>query len=151
MRKFQTAIIAACLSVAPLFAGALVLDVGNPTADPEATAKKAVVVARMTACTSPEKTTVTATAEGILRGKRQSIPLKVISLAAAGTFAVTQEWPKEGTWAVKLVATNPEYKGYSTAVLVPLQNDVPRWGAVKHVFHAPTPDEIDAVLAQNSI
>jgi hypothetical protein len=151
MHKLQMAAIAACLSVAPVFAGALVLEVGSPAGNPEATAKSAVVVARVTACKSPEKSSVTATAEGVVHGKRQSIPLKVIYLATPGTFAVAREWPKEGTWAVKMVLTNPDYKDYSSAVLVPIRNDAFSTGAVKHIYHPPTPEEIDSVLAQNSI
>jgi len=70
-------------------------------------AKNAVVVARITACSSREKTIVTATAESISGGKRISIPLKVTNLATAG--------PKEGTWAIVMVATNPDYMDYADA------------------------------------
>lgn len=79
----------------PLFAGSLALEIGNPSANPEALAKHAVLVARMTACTSPEKTTVTASAEGIVDGTRKSIPLKIVALSTAGTYAVVREWPAE--------------------------------------------------------
>ena len=80
----------------PAFAGALRLEVGSPALNPEAQKNHAVLVARITACNSPEKTTVSATAEGVLNGVRQSIPLKVISLSTAGTFAVAHEWPQIG-------------------------------------------------------
>ncbi|MDQ1473419.1 MAG: hypothetical protein QOJ99_4899 [Bryobacterales bacterium] len=151
MLRIMTAAIAVCLSAAPLFAGALVLEVGNPKANAEASAKNAVVVARITACKSPEKTTVTATAESISGGKRVSIPLKVANLSTPGTFAVTREWPKEGTWAIVLVATNPDYKDYATSVLVPVRNDSFSWATVKHVFHRPTAEDIDAALAHNGL
>lgn len=103
----------------PIFAGALLLEVGNPASNAEALNNHAVLVARITACHSPEKTTVQATAEGVVNGLRKSIPLKVVSLSTAGTFAVAQQWPKQGTWAIKMVATNPDYKNYATGVLVP--------------------------------
>src|SRR5580704_2703611 len=96
-RKVFTAVLFAALAT-PLFAGALALEAGDPNANPEAQAKKAVVMARITACHSPEKTVVTATAEGIVNGKRQTIPLKVIRLSEPGAFAVAQTWPREGTW-----------------------------------------------------
>jgi hypothetical protein len=123
MKNLLKPLFALSILVSPLLAGALFLEVGNPAANQEALAKQAVLVARITACHSPEKTTVTATAEGIVNGVRQSLPLKVISLSAAGTFAVTREWPEQGTWAVKMVATNPEYKDYATSVVVPLRNN----------------------------
>jgi hypothetical protein len=115
---------------APLFAGALVLQIGNPSANPEALARHAVLVARMSACRSPEKTTVTATAEGTVNGTRRTIPLKILPLSTAGTFAVTREWPAEGSWVVRMVATNPDYKNYAPTVLVPFDNGQLRWAGV---------------------
>ena len=94
MHRTPTAIFAAFLIVIPALAGALLLEVADPQANPEARARHAIVVARTTACMSPEKTTVTATAEGIVNGQRRSIPLKVMNLATPGTFAVAREWPR---------------------------------------------------------
>lgn len=132
---------------APLFGGALTLDIGNPSANPEAMAKHAVLVARMTACTSPEKTVVTATAEGIVNGVRKSIPLKIVPLSTAGTYAVAREWPTEGSWAVRMAATNPDYKNYTASVLIPLDNGALQWASVKHYYRAPPAEaELAAVL-----
>lgn len=132
---------------APLFGGALVLDIGNPSANPEAIAKHAVLVARMTACTSPEKTIVTASAEGIVDGMRKSIPLKIVPLSTAGTYAITREWPVEGSWAVRIIATNPDYKDYAASVVVPLENGALQWAGVKHYYRTPPAEaEIAAVL-----
>jgi hypothetical protein len=140
------------LLAAPLFAGSLVLEIGNPSANPEALAKHAVLVARMSACTSPEKTTLMASAEGVVDGTRRSIPLKVFPLSTAGTFAVTREWPAEGTWAVKMVARNPDYKDYAASVLVPLENGALRWASVKHYYRAaPAETEVAAVLGNASM
>ncbi len=109
---------------APLFAGSLALEIGNPSANPEAMAKHAVLVARMTACTSPEKTIVAATAEGIVDGVLKSIPLKIVALPTVGTYAVAREWPAQGNWAVRMIATNPDYKDYTASVLVPVGDRV---------------------------
>ncbi|HEX4228690.1 MAG TPA: hypothetical protein VHZ07_08470 [Bryobacteraceae bacterium] len=146
MRTYWKSAFAVCTLAAPLFAGALLLQVGNPAANPEALEKHAVLVARTTACHSPERTTVTATAEGVVNGVRKTIPLKVIPLSTAGTFAVTREWPNQGTWAVKMIATNPDYKDYATAVVVPIERDLGQLGAVKHYFHAPTEAEVSSSL-----
>jgi len=138
--------LAVCILAAPLLAGALLLQVEDSASNPEALRNNAVLVARITACHSPEKTTVTATAEGVLNGARQSIPLHVISLSTAGTFAVRREWPSQGTWAIKMVATNPDYKDYATSVVVPFRSESAQWSLAKHYFHAPTDAEIHLAL-----
>jgi len=151
MRKLSRPLLALSICAAPLFAGALLVQIGDPAANPEAVAKHAVVVARITACRSPEKTTLTATAEGSVNGERRSIPLKVSALSTAGTFAIVREWPDEGNWVVKLVATNPDYKNYAISVLVPFEGDRFTWAAIKHYFHAPTDAEVAAILDANHI
>jgi len=137
--------VSSALTVA-LFAGALTLQVGDPATDPEALRSHAVLVARITACNSPEKTVVTATAEGVVNGIRKTIPLKVLSLSTAGTFAVTRQWPEQGTWAIKLVATNPVYVNYVTSVVVPIHQDSAQLAAARHYYHAPTDAEVSLAL-----
>jgi hypothetical protein len=146
MRSLWKSLLALSLLAAPLLAGALRLEVGNPATDQEALAQHAVLVAWTTACHSPEKTRVTATAEGVVNGMRKSIPLKVFTLSAPGTFAVTREWPNGGIWAIKMVATNPEYKDYATSAVVPIQNNAAKLQAVKRYYHAPTENELSISL-----
>jgi hypothetical protein len=146
MRGFCKPLITLSVLAVPLFAGALLLEVGNPASNPEAVRNHAILVARITACHSPGETTVTATAEGVVNGMRKSIPLKVISLSTAGTFAVTREWPNEGAWAIKLVATNPDYRDYTTSVLVPIRHDSVQLTAAKHYFRRPTDAEVSLAL-----
>lgn len=147
MKSLWKPLLVASILAAPLLAGALLVEVANPASNPEALKNHAVLVARITACHSPEKTTVSATAEGVVNGVRQSIPLKVMSLSTAGTFAVAHEWPQQGTWVIKMIATNPEYKDYATGVVVPFRNDSAQLSVAKHYFHAPTDAEV--VLALN--
>jgi hypothetical protein len=146
MKTLLKPLFALSILAAPLFAGALLLEIGNPAGNQEALAKQAVLVARITACHSPEKTTVTATAEGLVNGARSSIPLKVISLSTAGMFAVAREWPEQGTWAVKMIATNPDYKDYATSVVIPMQKSLVQLSTVKHYSHAATSAEVSAAL-----
>lgn len=134
----------------PVFAGALTLGIGNPVTNPEAQSKNAVLLARTTACHSPEKSKLTATAEGFVNGVHRSIPLKVIPLSTSGTFVVTREWPPTGKWAVRIVATNPEYKNYATGVLVPLDGNSVEWTSIKHYFHEPTDEELASLLNGHS-
>ena len=146
MKSLWNALLATCIVAVPLFAGALLLEVGNPASNPEALSYHAVLVARITACHSPEKTTVSATAEGVLNGARESIPLKVISLSTPGTFAIAREWPQQGTWAIKMVATNPDYKDYAMGVVVPVRNESAHLSAARHYFHTPTDAEVSLAI-----
>ncbi|MBV8551046.1 MAG: hypothetical protein JOY54_07070 [Acidobacteriaceae bacterium] len=146
MRTLGKPLLSLSILAAPLFAGALLLQVENPSANPEAVAKHALLVVQVAACRSPEKTTVTASAEGVMNGTRNSIPLKLMPLSKPGTFALARTWPEQGIWAVKLVATNPDYKDYATAVVVPLDKNSVQWAAVKQYFHIPADAEVDSVL-----
>jgi len=91
-----------------LFAGGFYLQLGNPEAHAEAKKAGAVLMIRATGCHDPATATLTATAVGVVDGKRQSIPLKLTKLSGAGEFALTQQWPKEGKWVIELVARNGE-------------------------------------------
>jgi hypothetical protein len=146
MRTFYLLACAASIVAPSLVAGTLALQIGNPAGNPEAQEKNAVLIARVTACKSPEKTTITATAEGAEHGIRRSIPLQIVRLSTPGTFAVVHEWPEHGTWAVKLIATNPEYKDYATGVVVPFERNSFQWAAIKHFSHRPTDREVTEIL-----
>jgi hypothetical protein len=148
MHKVLTAAIVAFLSTSSVFAGALVLQIDNPRSSPEAAAKNAVVLARVTECQSPEKTVVAATAEGVVHGVRQSIPLNLIRLSTPGLYAVTHDWSNEGIWAVRIVVTNPDYGKYVTSAIVPAGGAF-RAAGVTQLYRVPTEEDIAAVLAQN--
>jgi hypothetical protein len=151
MRRLLITLLAAGFAAVPVFAGALTLQADDPRTNPEAMTKNAIVTAHITACHSPEKTAVTATAEGIVNGKRQTIPLKVIRLSEPGAFAVAQEWPREGTWTVKMIATNPDYKDYATSIVVPVGRNAASPASAKVFYHAATADEVGSVLKQATL
>jgi hypothetical protein len=150
-RKVCITALSTVLMAVPLFGGALTLITNDPATNPEARAKNAVVMVRTTACNSPEKTLISATAEGIVAGKRQTIPLKVLSLSEAGTYAFTRQWPSEGVWTVRVVATNPEYKNYTTGVVVPVHGNVYSRTGARQFYHAPTEDEVSSALKQATL
>jgi hypothetical protein len=129
-----------------LFAGALTLQVADPAANQEAVRSHAVVVVQVAACRSPEKTSVVATAEGLVNGIRRTVPLKVIALSSPGTFVVAREWAQGGNWAVKVVATNPDYKNYATSVVVPVRGGLAQLNAASHYYHAPSDAEVSLAL-----
>jgi hypothetical protein len=129
-----------------LFGGSLVLQIDDPATNPEALSKHAVMVAHITACHSPEKTSVTASAEGIVDGAKKSLPLKVLPLAQPGTFAVAREWPEKGTWAVKMIASNPDYPNYSTSVVIPIRGQAPQFASVTKYAHPASEAEVAMAL-----
>ena len=137
MLKVFTAVFAASVLASPVFAGALILEASDAKTNPEAMKSNAVVVARTTACQSPEKTVVTATAEGLVGGEHKTIPLKVINLSTPGTYAVRHEWPADGLWTVTMIAKNPEYKNYATGIAIPIRNDSFNQQEVKHFTFKP--------------
>jgi hypothetical protein len=100
---------AAVLALAgQLFAGGFYLQLGNPEASPEARKLNAVVTIKAAGCHDPALAKLTATAIGMVKGERREIPLKVQALSTPGMFALTQQWPKEGRWVIRLEANNGE-------------------------------------------
>jgi hypothetical protein len=41
-------------------------------------------------------------AEGLVRGTRQSVPLRFDTTARRGVYAVRRQWPTEGTWLLRI-------------------------------------------------
>jgi len=147
----------------PSFAGCgLYLDFGNPLATADPAAQGAVVIVRVFNCSGQTQrdryigyptaeTRVTGTAEGLVSGRRVSVPLKIRKLSSPGQSAVHWEPPKEGVWLLNFRIIDPG--GYyidgilQTVVgaLVPLQR-----GAIERrttLVQAPaSQDEIDAAL-----
>jgi hypothetical protein len=135
--KVLTAVFAASVLTTPVFAGALLLEAADPRTNPEAVAKNAAVVVLMTACHSPEKTTVRATAEGLVAGRRETIPLKIINLSVPGTYAVRRDWPIDGAWTIRVIARNPEYKDYAPGITIPMRDNGFSPDQVKHFVVKP--------------
>ena len=50
----------------------------------------------------PAKAQITASAIGVIDGKRQEMPLKLTPLSEQGTYALSQQWPKEGRWVIEV-------------------------------------------------
>ncbi len=135
---------------AALVAGGFVLEIGNPSANPEAKAQHAVLVVRGYACANPEKTTVTATAEGIANGKRETIPLKLISLSGQSNYAITRQWPAQGEWVVSVVGSNPRFQ-WQPADIVHVQGDSADFTSVRQLSHAPTAADVEAALHTTAV
>jgi len=94
------------LLAAPLFAGGFFLQLGNPEANPEARKLNAVLLVQAAGCHDPATAEVTAIAIGLINGERRTIPLQVAKLSSAGTYALTQQWPRDGKWVIEITARN---------------------------------------------
>lgn len=49
---------------------------------------------------------VSGTAEGIVEGRRRTVPLRFDATAQPGTFALRSQWPTDGTWLVRISVAN---------------------------------------------
>jgi hypothetical protein len=142
---FLTAV-ALAASVAIAYAETFRLEVGPPVAaGPQYKTKGALFAARPRGCTDLSAVQMSGTAEGIVGGRRQSIPLKLVDLDD-GVRVVTYHWTTEGTWIVVLngVCSSPRE---TTAAIV----RVPGFGmftrdGMQILDHPATPKEIDAAL-----
>jgi hypothetical protein len=128
-----------------LLAGGFALQIGKPSANPEAQAKNALLVVRGYACAAPEKTTVSAVAEGIVDGKRKSIPLKLIPLSGESTYALTRQWPAEGKWVITFVEANPRFQSQPSAI-VKLDGNSVNWAGITRLPRPPSAQEVDVAL-----
>jgi hypothetical protein len=126
-----------------LFAGGFYLQLGNPDANPEAKKANAVLVVKATGCHDPATAQLTATAVGVVNGKRESIPLTVTKLSGVGEFAIAQQWPRQGKWVIELVGRNGEQ---FTNTLVPAgPGGVDRLHA-KFAMKAFAPSDLESML-----
>ena len=98
------------------------LDVGQSFADSSGgKVKDAVLLVRGLACDAPASIVMTGTAEGVVNGTRQSVPLTLHKLATPGVFAVRRQWPA-GQWVLNVSGSCPGRKA-EAGVVVPLDAD----------------------------
>ena len=101
MRSAIRFVMPALVLASQLLAGGFYLQLGNPEASAEARKANAVLTIKATGCHDPATATLTATAVGMVNGKRESIPLQVTKLSEIGMFALSQQWPKDGKWVIE--------------------------------------------------
>jgi hypothetical protein len=147
--KVFGSVIALCAAIS-IMAGGFALQLGKPSTNPEALAKNALLVIRGYACVAPEKTTVSATAEGIVNGKHQSIPLKLVPLSGESTYALTRQWPTEGKWVITLVEANPRFDSRPSAI-VKVDGDSIDWAGITRFPGPPSKEQVEAALNTTSV
>lgn len=53
-------------------------------------------------CQNPASLNVTASAEGVVDGKRQTVPLALKKSGKPGVFQFTRNWPASGQWVIRM-------------------------------------------------
>ncbi len=144
MQTTMRLIAAAAILSIDAMAGGFWLTLGNPAASAEAQAAHAVVTVMPTGCHNPAEAKVTATAEGVVNGKRTSIPVKLTPLGKPGFYAIARQWPAEGKWALRVVG---EYNGALTSALIPLKDASADRRAAKYQAGIPGEQDVAALLA----
>jgi hypothetical protein len=97
--------IAACAAAALALAEGFTFTIGSPVASQDFQAKSAAFVFRTEGCAEPAKSQIGGTAEGLVKGARRSVALKVMPMSKPGVYAVYHNWPAEGDWVVNLKGT----------------------------------------------
>jgi hypothetical protein len=106
----------ALLIAVPAFAGGFQLSVETPNKSNDQKLTDVVLVARTYGCHQPADAKLSATAEGLVGGKRQSLPVELSSIES-GVYAIKQQWPAEGTWVLALTG---DYNGMTCSVMIEL-------------------------------
>jgi len=94
--------IAACALAALVFAEGFMFNIAGPVASQDFHAKMAAFVFRTQGCSEPAKAEISGMAEGLVKGVRRSVVLKIMPMSKPGVYAVNHDWPAEGDWVVNL-------------------------------------------------
>ena len=146
---FGLAAILVAVVSGPAAAQDFALQVGPPVAAAAGTFVKKdsvlFVVRPGGGCGDPAAARITATAEGILNGSRQSVTLKLAPLSPPGVHAVSRDMPSGGVWVINLVGTCGGRTAGAIVAMAGPKAEYRREG-VKLLSHAATRDEIEASL-----
>jgi hypothetical protein len=146
-RILKRSLAMAMMSVLASWAGALILEVGNPEANPEAKSMNATLVARVTACHDPAKSKVTASFVRSDGGQLKRKQLEVAALQTPGTFAILGAVPPGSV--IDLAVTNPEYPNYQPRVLIRSDSNGVEWSSIQHFFSTPpTESDVKSILGE---
>lgn len=113
---FRSGLIAAAIAALALADG-FTFTIGSSVASQDFHFKTAAFVFRTDGCGDPAKAQVSATAEGLVNGRRRSVALTIAATSKPGVYAVNQNWPPEGAWLVNLKGA---CDGANAGALVPI-------------------------------
>jgi hypothetical protein len=75
---------------------------GGANAKVEGPSKDGRYTVRTYACSDPANLHVTAWAEGLVDGKRQTVPIKIEMTRQKGVYQFKRTWTENGTWAIRM-------------------------------------------------
>ena len=113
--KSNMAMLVAVAAATSAMAGGFFLSFYSGSAPVAAGIGGVAVVVSSEGCATPGDTKLVGTAEGLARGKRQSVKLEFTATKKPGVFAVKRQWPAEGAWVLSITGDN---HGHSTRWLV---------------------------------
>jgi hypothetical protein len=117
--------------------------IGSPVAAQDFQVKSAAFVLRTEGCADPARVQVTGTAEGLVKGARRSLTLRVMAAARPGVYAVFQNRPPEGQWVANLKGT---CGGATAGAIVPIGPKGFMRESSKFLGRPATDAEIEAAL-----
>jgi hypothetical protein len=149
MKQIPGWIAALALFAGPVFAGGFWLTLERPANESDAAA-----VVRVIGCHNPQDAQVAGMAEGLVRGKRESVPIKLRSTGRTGVYEIERPRLEPGAWVFAVTARLDKSL---TSELAPLAADgklaplaerstVEKPG--RYANRAILPADIDAVLAR---
>jgi len=118
LRSLMLRVIFAIFALTALaLAAGFTFNIGSPVASQDFRFKTAAFALRVEGCAEPAKAQIGGTAEGMVKGERRSVALRVMPASKPGVYAVDQNWPPEGDWVVNLHGT---CAGESAGAIVPI-------------------------------
>src|SRR5689334_537357 len=150
------AVLIALASTASVFAGGFQLAVEAANGS-KTSSQDAALIVRTFGCHQPADANVTVMAEGMVGGRRQSLPVE-LKADAKGVYSIRQQWPSEGKWVLVLTGT---YNGMTSTVFVELgergkvyaDTRLNAWEQdgthARGIRRKPTAGDVDAALKSN--
>jgi len=85
---------------------------------------------------NPAPLAVTATAEGLVAGRRRTLTVELVPTETSGVYVVRRQWPAEGVWVLRITARQGDSEadalvgvgtsGEVASVRVPMRGGLPR-------------------------
>jgi len=75
---------------------------GGVSARIEGPGKSGAYTVRTYQCSNPAALKVTVWAEGVVDGKRQTVPVAIQKTKTKGVYQFTRTWPENGQWAIRM-------------------------------------------------
>jgi hypothetical protein len=114
----------------------------SPSAQVTASIPDAVVLVAAEGCHNAAAAKISATAEGLVNGKRQSVLLDLTPLSE-GVYAVRRQWPGAGAWILAVKAT---HLGRSVGAVIEIDRNGAARLSAKPFEQSISTDEIEAAL-----